>query len=80
MKKTFFFAVSFLVFFTACQINKAKTSTTNKEAAIPARDAAKPGTNINTSSDCDPAAWKFVYNPDRLQVMDKCKTVTGIIE
>ena len=32
------------------------------------------------SSDCDPSLWKNVYNPDRLQVLDKCKTVTGVIE
>ena len=31
-------------------------------------------------SDCDDGLWKYVYDPDRLQVLEKCKTVTGIIE
>jgi len=32
------------------------------------------------SSACDPKLWDNVYNPSRLQVMDKCMTVTGTIE
>jgi hypothetical protein len=34
----------------------------------------------NTSIDCDTSLWQYVYNPARLQVIEKCKTVTGIIE
>jgi hypothetical protein len=29
---------------------------------------------------CDTSLWKYVYNPERLQVIDQCKTVTGVIE
>ena len=29
---------------------------------------------------CDTSFWKYVYNPERLEVITKCKTVTGIIE
>ena len=32
------------------------------------------------TSGCDPNLWKYVYNPTRLQVLKKCKTVTGVIE
>ena len=32
------------------------------------------------ASDCDPNLWKYVYDAKRLQVLDKCKTVTGVIE
>ena len=32
------------------------------------------------TSDCDNSLWKEVYDPDRLQVLEKCKTVTGVIE
>jgi len=28
---------------------------------------------------CDNNLWKFVWEPSRLQVLDKCKTVTGVI-
>jgi hypothetical protein len=31
------------------------------------------------SSDCDKNLWNFVWEPSRLQVLDKCKTVTGVI-
>lgn len=31
-------------------------------------------------SECDPALWKYVYDAQRLHVVDKCKIVTGIIE
>lgn len=34
----------------------------------------------DTSIDCDKSIWKYVYNPERLQIIDTCKTVTGIIE
>jgi hypothetical protein len=29
---------------------------------------------------CDQSLWNHVYNPQRLQVIEPCKTVTGIIE
>ncbi len=29
---------------------------------------------------CDTSFWRYVYNPERLDVLEKCKTVTGIIE
>ena len=29
--------------------------------------------------DCDKNLWNFVWTPSRLQVLDKCKTVTGMI-
>ncbi|MGN6602718.1 MAG: hypothetical protein ACTHK8_09730 [Ginsengibacter sp.] len=34
----------------------------------------------NKSIDCDTTLWRYVYDPERLQIVDKCKTVTGIIE
>lgn len=29
---------------------------------------------------CDPTLWQHVYDPSRLEVIDQCKTVTGIVE
>ena len=29
---------------------------------------------------CDTTLWKYVYNPSRLEIVDKCKTVKGVIE
>ena len=37
---------------------------------------------INENSqaqDCDKKLWNYVWSPDRLQVVDQCKTVTGVI-
>lgn len=32
-----------------------------------------------SAADCDSSKWKEVYDPERLQVLDRCKTVTGTI-
>lgn len=38
--------------------------------------------NDNSSSlgQCDQSLWDHVYNPQRLQVVEPCKTVSGVIE
>ena len=41
---------------------------------------AQPSMNPLGNNDCDDHLWKYVYDPDRLQVLDKCKTVTGVID
>jgi hypothetical protein len=33
-----------------------------------------------SSNQCDQTLWKHVYNPTRLQVVDTCKSVLGVIE
>jgi hypothetical protein len=36
---------------------------------------------VSTSSNqCDQTLWKHIYNPTRLQVVDTCKSVLGVIE
>jgi hypothetical protein len=36
---------------------------------------------VSTSSNgCDQSLWNHIYNPTRLQVVDNCKSVTGVIE
>src|SRR6266498_1696894 len=32
-----------------------------------------------TGDHCDSKLWNFVWEPQRLDVLDKCKTVTGVI-
>jgi hypothetical protein len=34
----------------------------------------------STLGKCDDSLWNHVYNPSRLQIVDKCITVTGIID
>lgn len=37
-------------------------------------------TNVTSPSACDTSLWNHVYHPQRLQIVDQCKTVSGIIE
>jgi hypothetical protein len=32
-----------------------------------------------TTAGCDEQYWKYVYNPSRLKIIDKCRSVTGVI-
>ena len=36
--------------------------------------------NIPRATTCDKSLWEHVYHPDRLQVIDPCITVSGVIE
>lgn len=45
--------------------------------------ATEPNTSSNVSSSqgqCDQSLWNHVYNPTRLQIVESCKTVSGIID
>ena len=60
-------------------------SCTNSSAGINSNATTySPKENIDSVnipiSDCDPNLWKYVYDAPRLQVLDKCKTVTGVIK
>lgn len=70
-------------------------SASNSDVSPPYDPFATPGTknnnplaqkfNANDSKyskegKCDQSLWSHVYNPQRLQVVDPCKTVSGIIE
>src|SRR6266851_7276885 len=33
-----------------------------------------------TAIQCDQSLWQYVYNPGRLQVLDPCISVTGVVE
>ncbi|MEO7562161.1 MAG: hypothetical protein ABIT07_06160 [Ferruginibacter sp.] len=67
-----------LFFSCKTQGEKNNIKDTHQEA-VPSNDVQNVKYE-NTSVDCDTSLWKYVYNPDRLKVIDKCKTVTGVIE
>ena len=55
------------------------SSSSGTTASIP------PSPSVVTASEstpgkCDDSLWNHVYNPSRLQIVDKCITVTGIID
>ena len=73
MKKNFIWLLSLLL---SC-INNNPSKTQLSE--IKSHQAKTPESVSEDSPDCDPEKWKHVYDPDRLQVLDKCKIVTGVI-
>src|SRR5258708_22050229 len=64
----------------SCEIKKEKKHKKDKEEKISSSDETQNLKENNTATDCDPSFWKYVYNPERLEVIDKCKAVTGVIE
>jgi hypothetical protein len=47
---------------------------------IGAENPSSNNSTISLSGLCDQTLWNHVYNPARLQVVDPCKTITGIID
>ena len=65
----------FAAFLFACSDSKAS----KKENNSPMSKAQSSYPVQQTSPGCDDKLWNFVYDPTRLVVLDKCKTVTGTI-
>ena len=64
-----------------------RTSTTsrsqrenNNNPSLPPTTPTATTTNSTSGEQCDQSLWNHIYNPSRLQVVDPCKTVSGIIE
>ena len=74
---TLILLVSVLILFSFIEI-KIKTGKNHIDNSTSISQNQEHDKNIN--SDCDPDLWKYVYNSKRLQVINKCVTVTGIIE
>ena len=75
------FFILCLTSLTACETKKEKKhKKKDKEQQTTSTEQNKNIQDNNTAIDCDTTFWKYVYNPERLQVIDKCKTVTGVIE
>jgi hypothetical protein len=79
--KIFFSAIFFMttIVFYSCislgaehkkQIEKLSSESMGKQQNV----------NEKIPGDCDSTLWKYVYDNQRLKVLDKCKVVTGIIE
>ena len=66
---------------SSCETKKEKKhKKKDKEEQTTSTDQNQKVQDNNTAIDCDTSFWKYVYNPERLEVIDKCKTVTGVIE
>lgn len=64
----------------SCEAKKEKKHKKKDKEEQTTSTSETQNLNNNSASDCDTTLWKNVYNPDRLEVIDKCKTVTGMIE
>jgi hypothetical protein len=41
---------------------------------------SSPPASSTSGNQCDQSLWDHVYNPSRLQVVDQCRTVSGVID
>jgi hypothetical protein len=82
IKHAIFFltVISLSLFFSCEQKKEKKHKKKDKEEQTTSSEPMQNITDTNSSIDCDTSLWKYVYNPSRLEILDKCKTVTGIIE
>lgn len=70
-----------LFFVSSCQEKKEKKhKKKEKQEQAENSTGSKNIADDNPSIDCDTALWKYVYNRERLEVIDMCKTVTGTIQ
>ncbi len=82
--KKFFNNALLLLFFVlllfSCEGKKEKKHKKYKQEETTTSNTSPTVKDDNTSIDCDTSLWKYVYNPERLEVVDKCITVIGVIE
>src|SRR5258708_24129530 len=68
------FMILLMVLFVSCSAEKAdvKNKSNKKEKKTQPTNSGDVG--------CDQTIWNHVYDPSRLEVRDKCKVVTGVVE
>lgn len=80
---TWIFMLSVVIFFS-CEAKEKKHKQKEKLEKQEEKNASRENQNVAAADTdapaCDPKLWNYVYNPARLEVIDKCKTVTGTIE
>lgn len=73
-----FFLIIFSIIFYSCTNSSARAKSNPATIKVSVKD--KDDSASSPESACDPNLWKYVYDAQRLQVLDKCKIVTGVIE
>ena len=59
--------------------SRSQSENNNDNPPLPSTSTTT-STTSTSGEQCDESLWNHVYNPSRLQVVEPCKTVTGIIE
>ena len=73
----------FLLIFTITAIfllANTKPKHHNKQKKIATAITDQSVSNKRNSGNCKTSLWRYVYNPSRLEIVDSCISVTGIIE
>jgi len=66
---------------TSPTIRSQSENNNNNNPSPPSTTTTATSTTTSSSGEeCDQSLWSHVYNPSRLQVVEPCKTVSGIIE
>jgi hypothetical protein len=58
----------------------ASTDIESDDDSIASNSFPSSSTVSTSSNRCDQSLWNHIYNPARLQVVDNCKSVIGVIE
>ncbi|WP_121355978.1 hypothetical protein [Flavisolibacter nicotianae] len=75
------FAITSVLLLVSCEEHKEKKhKKKEKEEMEATTNETSNSKDANPSINCDTSLWRFVYDPTRLQAIDYCKTVTGVIE
>ena len=62
-------------------VSSGPTNSDQNDNSVSSMSSPSLDSTVQTSSDqCDQSLWDHVYNPSRLQVVDYCTSVSGIIE
>ncbi len=74
--------LSISLFFSCDQKKEKKHKKKDKQEETGTSDVMQYVTDSadTSAAACDSSIWKYVYDPTRLEVIDKCMTVTGVIE
>ncbi len=78
LKLQFIFLLLSSIIFYSCTNSNAGNKSNSAATKISAKDIDDSTTSPQSA--CDPNLWNYVYDHERLQVLDKCKIVTGVIE
>lgn len=80
LKPIIFLSLLAILVLFSCEEKKHKKDKKGKQETVSSSVELQNLKDNNPAIDCDTTFWRYVYNPERLEVIDKCKTVTGVIE
>ena len=69
-----------LILLYSCEEKKGKKLKKKDKQEEAGTSGVTQEVNDTDSSACNDMIWKYVYDPGRLEIKDKCMTVTGVIE